>query len=176
MCLVVNNTLYTANTGDSRAVYWKDRKAVRASVDHKPDVPAEEVRTRKEREREKTKKINFSFLFLPKKRRIRTRGGFVTNGRVLGKLAVSRALGDLELQKCGVTPEPYVSAFDLTEPPEFMILACDGVWDVLSDEAACNVVASELERDLTAAALKLRDVAYLLGSEDNISTILLKFK
>lgn len=110
------------------------------------------------------------------KARIRARGGFVMNGRVCGKLAVSRALGDLELQKCGLTPEPDIEIVDITDPPEFLILACDGVWDMCSDEAACNIVALEIDKDPIAAAVRLRDMAYLFGSADNISVILIKFK
>jgi serine/threonine protein phosphatase PrpC len=53
--------------------------------------------------------------------------------------------------------------------------ACDGVWDVISDEAACRIVASESD-DILKASMKLRDYAYLFGSQDNISVIIVKFK
>mmetsp|Transcript_10803 Transcript_10803/g.17687 ORF Transcript_10803/g.17687 Transcript_10803/m.17687 type:complete len:135 (-) Transcript_10803:248-652(-) len=101
--------------------------------------------------------------------RIRESGGFVTaRGRVNGILAVSRALGDIPLQPF-VTPEPEVTETHLTTDDEFLILACDGVWDVLSKEQACEVVASEPNAE--KAAVLLRDKAYSSGSGDNISVV-----
>jgi len=57
---------------------------------------------------------------------------------------------------------------------EFLILACDGVWDEVSDELAVEVVATE--SDPTLASCKLRDYAYLLGSDDNISVMVIQLK
>lgn len=123
------------------------------------------------------------------------------NGRVVGMLAVSRAFGDLDLQPF-ISADPYVDVIDIADPPDFLILvmppppntlfshpqqtgshrtrrfpmqACDGVWDVISDEAACRIVASESD-DILKASMKLRDYAYLFGSQDNISVIIVKFK
>lgn len=130
-------------------------------------------------------------------KRIRNLGGFVSpNGRVVGMLAVSRAFGDLDLQPF-ISADPYVDVVDITDPPDFLIMvrtscaaainpsvthlsflcdkACDGVWDVISDEAACRIVASESD-DILKASMKLRDFAYLFGSQDNISVVILKFK
>lgn len=142
--------MYVANVGDSRAVIYKDGQVTRISLDHKPDLPEEE-------------------------KRIRNLGGFVSpNGRVVGMLAVSRAFGDLDLQPF-ISADPYVDVIDIADPPDFLILACDGVWDVISDEAACRIVASESD-DILKASMKLRDYAYLFGSQDNISVIIVKFK
>lgn len=43
VCLCVGSKMYIANTGDTRGVMWKDRKAIRVSTDHKPDLHEEEV-------------------------------------------------------------------------------------------------------------------------------------
>ncbi|KAL6046145.1 PPM-type phosphatase domain-containing protein [Balamuthia mandrillaris] len=147
--VILGNKMYVANVGDSRAVSYKNGKVIRVSLDHKPDLPEEE-------------------------KRIRNLGGFVSpNGRVVGMLAVSRAFGDIDLQPF-VSADPFVDVYDISDPPDFLIMACDGVWDVISDETACEIVASE--PDLVRAAMKLRDLAYLFGSQDNISVVLLRFK
>jgi len=152
VCLCLTDHMYIANVGDTRAVAWKHGKAKRLSVDHKPHMHEEE-------------------------KRIRNLGGFVINGRVCGQLAVSRAFGDCTLQTCGVTPDPYVKVIDMNDPPEFIILACDGVWDKISDQWAGEIVASEIENnnDIVRACVKLRDFAYLYGSTDNISVVLIQF-
>eukprot|EP01089_Gocevia_fonbrunei_P004862 TRINITY_DN1493_c0_g1_i1.p1 TRINITY_DN1493_c0_g1~~TRINITY_DN1493_c0_g1_i1.p1 ORF type:complete len:266 (+),score=71.21 TRINITY_DN1493_c0_g1_i1:348-1145(+) len=147
--VVLGNKLYVADVGDSRAVMWRDGKALRISLDHKPDLPSEE-------------------------KRIRNLNGFVSpNGRVVGMLAVSRALGDVDLQPF-VSAEPFVDVFDIAQPPDFLVMACDGVWDVLSDESACAIISGE--SDIVRAAMKVRDCAYSYGSQDNISVVLVKFK
>jgi len=151
VCVCLGNKVYVANVGDSRAVIAMDNgKVLRISVDHKPDHPEEE-------------------------KRIRNLGGFVSpNGRVVGMLAVSRAFGDLELQPF-VSAEPHVAVLELKNSLECLVMACDGIWDVVSDEAACVVVKSEGD-DLTRGCMKLRDFAYSFGSLDNISVIAVKFK
>jgi len=145
VCLLIGDTLYTANSGDARAVLCREGQAVRLSVDHKP-------------------------LFAVEERRIRSNGGFVTtDGRVMGRLAVSRAFGDSELITF-ITVDPTISVTRLTPKDEFVILGCDGVWDVISDRMAvaiCGPASTTPHR----AAMKLRDIAYFCGSTDNISVM-----
>jgi serine/threonine protein phosphatase PrpC len=108
-------------------------------------------------------------------------GGFVCNNRTNGVLAVSRSLGDCESQPF-VTCDPYVVKRTLTLYDAFVILGCDGVWDVLTDQEAVDLVLDEIKQypvldEMLAfrAATRIRDTAYLSGSTDNISVILVLF-
>lgn len=139
---------YIANVGDSRVVVFRKGQPVRLTVDHRPNDPDEE-------------------------NRIKETGGMVVNQRVNGMLAVTRAIGDSFLEPF-VTADPYTTCLDLDEKTdEFMIIACDGVWDFVSDTDACNIV--QQEADPRVASVKLRDFAYNKGSTDNISVIVLRF-
>eukprot|EP01102_Stenamoeba_stenopodia_P015996 TRINITY_DN552_c1_g1_i1.p1 TRINITY_DN552_c1_g1~~TRINITY_DN552_c1_g1_i1.p1 ORF type:complete len:546 (+),score=116.47 TRINITY_DN552_c1_g1_i1:337-1974(+) len=145
--LICGSTLYLANAGDTRAVLWRDGKAIRLTVDHKATLE-EEVE------------------------RVLALGGWIRDGRIRGVIQVSRAIGDAYVQPY-VTAEPYTSVTELTPQDKFMIIACDGLWDVFTDEVACEMIANEA--DPIAAAAKLRDQAYRLGSTDNISVIVVHF-
>ncbi|KAJ7947590.1 Protein phosphatase 2C [Quillaja saponaria] len=108
--------IIVANCGDSRAVLCRNGKAVPLSSDHKPDRPDE---------------LN----------RIQEAGGRVIywdGARVLGMLAMSRAIGDNYL-KPYVSCEPEVTIIDRTAEDECLILASDGLWDVVSNETVCSV-------------------------------------
>lgn len=103
--------------------------------------------------------------------------------RVNGSLAVSRALGDYDY-KCVdgkgpteqlVSPEPEV--FEMVRAPEqdqFVILACDGIWDVMSNEELCEFVKSRLEvsDDLERVCNEVVDTCLHKGSRDNMSVVL----
>ncbi|CAH8306319.1 unnamed protein product [Eruca vesicaria subsp. sativa] len=109
--------IIVANCGDSRAVLCRNGKAIPLSSDHKPDRPDELDR-------------------------IQAAGGRVIYWdcpRVLGVLAMSRAIGDSYL-KPYVISKPEVTVTDRVKEDEFLILASDGLWDVVSNETACNVV------------------------------------
>ncbi|RZC75959.1 hypothetical protein C5167_000066 [Papaver somniferum] len=115
--IVTPEKVVVANCGDSRAVLSRGGKAVPLSTDHKPDLPAE-------------------------LQRIQSAGGRVIywdGPRVLGVLAMSRAIGDNYL-KPYVSSEPEITVTDRTEEDEFMILASDGLWDVVSNDTACDIV------------------------------------
>jgi len=113
--------LYTANVGDSRAVLIRDGRAERLTIDHKASL-AEEAK------------------------RITDAGGFIgRNKRVNGVLAISRALGDHMLKENDVVSAvPYTTETCLTPSDSHLILACDGVWDVLSDQEAADLVMREI--------------------------------
>lgn len=129
VCVLLSPThLYFINCGDSRAVLSRDSKVGFSTQDHKPCNPRE-------------------------KERIQNAGGSVMIQRVNGSLAVSRALGDYDY-KCVdgkgpteqlVSPEPEVCVLErVAEGDEFVVLACDGIWDVMSNEELCNFVRSRL--------------------------------
>eukprot|EP01090_Pellita_catalonica_P012675 TRINITY_DN2820_c0_g3_i1.p1 TRINITY_DN2820_c0_g3~~TRINITY_DN2820_c0_g3_i1.p1 ORF type:complete len:393 (+),score=64.55 TRINITY_DN2820_c0_g3_i1:101-1180(+) len=140
--VIRDSFLYVANAGDSRAVLYSGGEVIPLSVDHKPESTTE-------------------------KKRILKHGGFVTESRrVCGALTLSRALGDCDLQPW-VTWMPDVQIHEISSEDEFIIFACDGLWDVVSNEEAVRIATTEKEP--ARAATKLRDYAHLLGSGDNIS-------
>ena len=152
VCVIVNNErLHCGSIGDSRAVLMrKDGSVVRLSFDHKPREWSEH-------------------------HRVQESGGYVTpEGRVQGLLSVARALGDKALAPY-VSAEPYLASHNVADG-SFVIIACDGVWDVVSDEDGCRVVSGSLARfnNPSMAAAALRDCAYLNGSGDNISVLVAK--
>ena len=89
--------------------------------------------------------------------------------RVQGDLAVSRAFGDAHLKPYGVSATPELSAIGLTSTDAFLVLASDGLWDVV-DEQQC---ASSVLRasDPLGAARSLCDLASTRGSMDNITVL-----
>ncbi|XVF68844.1 hypothetical protein PTKIN_Ptkin11bG0033600 [Pterospermum kingtungense] len=114
--ILTPDKIVVANCGDSRAVLCRKGKPIPLSSDHKPDRPDE---------------LN----------RIEEAGGRVIywdGPRVLGVLAMSRAIGDNYL-KPYVSCEPEVTVTDRTAEDECLILASDGLWDVVSNETACGV-------------------------------------
>lgn len=148
-CLVIlcngEDTLWVANTGDSRAVMNKKERCVILSKDHKPDVPDE-------------------------KRRIEQGGGFIAHHgvwRVLGELAVSRAIGDKRYRPL-VIPTPDVKRIKI-DPNEtsHIIIATDGLWDVASNKDV-NKVASANAGNMCKA---LMTFAGNHGLEDNTTII-----
>lgn len=154
VALIVKHTLYLANLGDCRAVLSRHGVALDMSHDHKP--------IRKD-EKERIEKLGGKIIF---------HGTW----RVQGALAVTRAFGDRKYKKY-ITATPEVSVRQLREDDHFLILASDGVWDVLSSQDAVDVVHDEMSLSGSSndyciqAAIKLADTAYLSGSMDNITAL-----
>jgi len=141
--------LYIINAGDTRCVVSKQGKAQRISYDHRPIDRTERAR-------------------------IRDLGGYVTTeNRVNGILQVSRSFGDFHLAPF-ISVEPNVNEYELTGDEEFIVLASDGVWDWISDQDAVDIINSETDKE--AAAARLRDYSYLLGSQDNIAVVVAYFR
>eukprot|EP00771_Trimastix_marina_P000905 gnl/Trimastix_PCT/194.p1 GENE.gnl/Trimastix_PCT/194~~gnl/Trimastix_PCT/194.p1 ORF type:complete len:285 (+),score=35.69 gnl/Trimastix_PCT/194:52-855(+) len=145
---VERRVIYAANCGDARTVLVKrGGHAVRLSLDHKPNNPEET---------ERINKVN----------------GFVAGNRVNGILSVARALGDHAMKRF-IISTPYVSETELTEDDTHLIVACDGVWDVMSDQTAAEIIQPHLD-DCQKAAEVLKDQALARRSMDNISCMVIK--
>jgi serine/threonine protein phosphatase PrpC len=164
--LVTPDWLVCSNAGDSRAVFSKSQRAVPLSYDHKPDDEDEE-------------------------RRIRAAGGYVAGGRVEGDLAVSRGLGDFRFKHIPtvlagvvtnttttstlmspgdqkVSPVPDIILQNRNaEQDEFIILACDGIWDVRSNQECVLDVATIFEEGESDLGLVCEEVrkTMLFGKE-----------
>ncbi|XP_077212609.1 putative protein phosphatase 2C 52 [Tasmannia lanceolata] len=148
--VLVGSHLYVANVGDSRAVVSKAGQAIPLSEDHKPNRSDE-------------------------RKRIENAGGVVMwagTWRVGGVLAMSRAFGN-RLLKQFVVAEPEIQEEEVDEELEFLVLASDGLWDVVPNEDAVSIVGMEEEAE--AAAMKLTETAFNRGSADNITCIVVRF-
>ncbi|GAA5872455.1 hypothetical protein JCM1840_006066 [Sporobolomyces johnsonii] len=141
-------TLYVGNVGDARAVLSRGGRPVRLSYDHKGS-DAKEVK------------------------RITDAGGFVLNNRVNGVLAVTRALGDSSMKEF-VVGAPYTTETTLGPEDEFLIVACDGLWDVCSDQEAVDLIKGCT--DPQEASQKLLDHALSNFSTDNLSVLVVSLQ
>jgi len=144
----LRRVLYTANVGDARAVLCRGGKAVRLTYDHKGSDTQEA-------------------------KRITDAGGVVMNNRVNGVLAVTRSLGDSSMKEF-VVGAPYTTETTLDEDDEFLIVACDGLWDVTEDQDAVDLIRST--SDPQKASKILLDFAIQNYSTDNLSVMVVRFK
>lgn len=143
----VRRVLYTANVGDARAVLSRRGHAVRLTYDHKAS-DAQEAK------------------------RITDAGGFVMNNRVNAVLAVTRSLGDSAMKEF-VVGAPYTTETTLTDEDTFLIVACDGLWDVVEDQDAVDLVREVI--DPQEAANRLLNHALRNFSTDNTSVMVIRF-
>lgn len=145
VCLVNGSEVICGNAGDSRAIICRKGRPVELSHDHKPN-------------------------HITEKRRIEAAGGHIeeqpvgsigsgpprVNYRVNGNLNLSRAIGDLEYKKrTDLPPErqiicstPDIIRERITPDDEFLILACDGIWDVKSNEQVCDFVRTRVKKGI----------------------------
>ncbi|RDX75194.1 putative protein phosphatase 2C 6 [Mucuna pruriens] len=173
VAILTQTHIIVANCGDSRAVLCRGKEALPLSDDHKPNRDDEWER-------------------------IEAAGGRVIqwNGyRVLGVLAVSRSIGDRYL-KPWVIPDPEVKCVLRDKTDECLVLASDGLWDVMTNEEACDIarrrillwhkknannnVSSQQGQGVDPAAQYaaeyLSRLALQRGSKDNISVIVVDLK
>ncbi|KAH7306642.1 hypothetical protein KP509_22G023500 [Ceratopteris richardii] len=92
--------------------------------------------------------------------------------RVNGQLAVARAFGDKNL-KAHLRSDPDVYCLLIQKTDEFLILASDGLWKVIENQAAVDLV--KRTKDAKAAAKQLVDYAIRQNSKDDISCIVIRF-
>jgi serine/threonine protein phosphatase PrpC len=140
-----------ANAGDTRVVIGTRNGVEALTVDHKPDLPVEQAR-------------------------IEALGGTVITfdvPRVQGVLSTSRALGDPSL-KPFVSPEPRVIEGALGRENDYVVLACDGVWDVLMPEEVMRAARTAGHPQI--AAESITTTALDRGSTDNITVIVLDIR
>ncbi|KAK0601564.1 hypothetical protein LWI29_025353 [Acer saccharum] len=143
--------LLVANIGDSRAVVCKNGVAKQLSVDHEPSM---------------------------EKETIESKGGFVSNfpgdvPRVDGQLAVARAFGDKSL-KIHLSSEPHVEVEMIDDDTEFIILASDGLWKVMTNQEAVDAIKNI--KDARSAAKHLTEEALVRQSTDDISCVVVRFQ
>eukprot|EP00981_Chlorochromonas_danica_P007021 scaffold1524_cov182-Ochromonas_danica.AAC.5 len=180
VCSLITPThIFCANLGDSRCILGTTSQVVALSEDHKPELPLE-------------------------MERIEKAGGFVAWNRVNGMLAMSRALGDFTYKISShaktdkdhlviAYPDIAVRRRDPKED-EVLVVACDGVWDVLKNEHAVSFVSGHVRNAketaakansdsngqeskgyAQAAAVALIDFALEMESSDNISAVVVCF-
>jgi len=151
-CLVTGSGdsrhLFTANAGDARAVLCRDGKAIRLTEEHKA---SDEIEAK----------------------RIAEAGGFIVNGRVNGQIIITRSLGD-HLMKDFIISNPYTSHYKLTDKDTYLIVACDGLWDVVEDQPACDFLAQYPNSSADELSKRLLVKALQDGSTDNLSICVVK--
>ncbi|XP_041349751.1 protein phosphatase 1E-like isoform X2 [Gigantopelta aegis] len=153
--LIRGSTLHVSWLGDSQAILVKNGNVISIMEPHKP-----------EREDERT--------------RIEALGGYVIffgAWRVNGNIAVSRAIGDIS-QKPFVCSDADVVSFDLDGDEDYMVLACDGVWDVLQAIDIPDIVYTHVKEhgSKTGVARAIVNQSKDSGSNDNISVIVVFFR
>ena len=135
--------LYTANVGDSRIVLFRNGNSIRLTYDHKASDTLE-------------------------MQRVEQAGGLIMKSRVNGMLAVTRSLGDKFFDSL-VVGSPFTTSVEITSEDKFLILACDGLWDVIDDQDACELIKDITEPNEAAKVL----VRYALenGTTDNVTVM-----
>ena len=165
-----NKKLYFANAGDSRVVLCKNGVAEAKSEDHKPEMDSE-------------------------KTRIYKADGWISDGRVKGNLNLTRGFGDLEYKQNKklkpeeqmITANPDINVVDFSKDMDFVIIGCDGIWDCLTNQEACDFVSKRLKENKDIKISKIIEemmdsiVATDLYNEtgvgcDNMTCIVIVFK
>ncbi|KAJ8751779.1 hypothetical protein K2173_025965 [Erythroxylum novogranatense] len=157
--LVIGRLLLVANAGDCRAVLCRRGKAIEMSRDHKPICSKE-------------------------KKRIEASGGYVYDGYLNGQLNVARSLGDWHMEGMKgrdggpLSAEPELMTTQLTEEDEFLIIGCDGIWDVFRSQNAVDFARRRLQEhnDPVMCSKDLVEEALKRKSGDNLAVVVVCFQ
>ncbi|CAF2635824.1 unnamed protein product [Rotaria sp. Silwood2] len=128
VALLRDKQLYVANAGDSRCVVCRNGRAI--EMNHKPEDP---------KERSRIEKAGYKVTL---------------DGRVSGGLNLSRAIGDhaykktssLSAEEQAITALPDIRTLTLDDEDEFMIIACDGIWNFMSSQDVIDFVRLRLDK------------------------------
>eukprot|EP01018_Ginkgo_biloba_P003850 Gb_36566 [translate_table: standard] len=161
VAMIIGRYLLVANAGDCRAVLSRRGKAIDMSRDHKPGCARE-------------------------RKRIEASGGYVDDGYLNGQLNVTRALGDwhMEGMKANdvggggpLSAEPELKRITLTEEDEFLIIGCDGLWDVFRSQNAVDFARRKLQEhnDPLVCSKELIDEALKRKTADNLTVVVVCF-
>ncbi len=143
---ITGDRFLVSNAGDTRVVVGTRKNALCLTVDHRPDLNQE-------------------------RGRIEAAGGRILNlgvPRVEGILAVTRSLGDSYLKPL-VSAEPRIVEGTLGRENDFVVVACDGIWDVLTPEEVLRIVRSAHNPD--RAAEKVVETALGRDGRDNMTIV-----
>ncbi|NXX47835.1 PPM1G phosphatase, partial [Tricholaema leucomelas] len=174
VALIRGKQLIVANAGDSRCVVSEGGKAVDMSYDHKPEDEVELAR-------------------------IKNAGGKVTmDGRVNGGLNLSRAIGDhfykrnknLPPEEQMISALPDIKVLTINDDHDFMVIACDGIWNVMSSQEVVDFIQSKITqkdengvlRPLSSIVEELLDQCLAPDTSgdgtgcDNMTCIIISFK
>jgi len=139
VCCIRRDLVVVANAGDCRAVLSRGGIAIDMSEDHKPNLPDEHARIQKAGGSISKHKVGERCVY-----------------RINGDLSLSRAIGDLRYkQNTSLSAKeqmvccmPDVRIFNRLPEDEFMVIACDGVWDVLNSQEVVDYIRPRLGRVL----------------------------
>lgn len=149
IAIIYNSVLYTANVGDSRIVLIEENKrqqkpvVTTLTVDHRPSTNHFE------------------------KSAVLRRGGYIRNGRVNGILMISRSVGDADVAKY-ISAVPHITE-TIIPPRAKLVIACDGIWDVLNEETVANIFVNKIFPQDAAKAIVTE--ALKRGTSDNVSVM-----
>lgn len=166
--LINKNSLFLANVGDSLSVMFKNGVASKMNLEHKTTVKSEYERITKS-------------------------GGHIINNRINGKLNLTRAIGDLGFKSSpnlkfyeqSVTAFPEITKFKHTQDIDFIVMACDGVWDCVEEQGFCEAISEKIkenpERKLSSILAEFFDQMVSKSNNipigtDNMSCILIQFQ
>jgi len=170
--ILPDRTLLVANIGDSRAILSRNDTAMELTQDHKPNAPKE--RTRIEA---RGGKVVWSGLVDRHGRPFPDHGVY----RVNGNLALSRAVGDRS-ERPAISAEPECSIMSLDEHAQFVVLATDGLWDVMTSQEVvsfCRFKLQAQEDDTLRQMIQKKMAEYLVaealrrGTVDNVTVVIL---
>ncbi|KQJ99482.1 probable protein phosphatase 2C 21 isoform X2 [Brachypodium distachyon] len=178
VAIIRGNQIIVGNVGDSRCVLSRNGQAINLSMEHKPYH-------RNEKARIQAAGGQVLMDMFPKVLAGQVVGTELGIYRVDGKLAMSRAIGDFQYKQNKTLPRaeqmvtcnPSIRAVNITDDTEFLIIASDGIWDVITSQQAVEFVHACLRNGMTNPRAICESLQNLcLRSEDNSAVILVQFK
>ena len=146
--LFKDNKIYCANVGDSKAYIIYEKAYKQISSDHKCNIEEEA-------------------------QRIKNMGGKISKNRVMGQLILTRTLGDLYVKQFGVINTPDISVTEIGTGIKYIILASDGVWDVIDLETLIEM--SKAGKPVGELCQDIVKLSISKGTKDNVSCIVISF-
>ena len=147
--LIKDNKIYCANVGDSKAYIIYDNSYTQISSDHKCTIEDEKIR-------------------------VESMGGEIKKNRVMGQLILTRTLGDLYVKQYGVISTPDISVNDIRGNMKYIILASDGIWDVVDLDTLVGM--GKAGKNVGEFCEDIVKLAINKNTKDNVSCIVISFK